>query len=87
MTTSRCPACRGTLGMTEAICPHCGHDFPSAPAAPDAPWWVWAVGLAVVLLITLTPQQSPIHRVIMGVGWLCVLLGMIRGLWRFIRGG
>jgi hypothetical protein len=87
MGTSRCPVCRGTFGMTEAVCPHCGHDFPSTPERPDAPWWVYALCLAVALLITLTPaRESPIYGVFMGGMWLCVLFGMIRGAWRFLQG-
>ena len=53
MGTSRCPVCHGTFGMTEAVCPHCGHDFPSTPERPDAPWWVYALCLAVALVACL----------------------------------
>jgi hypothetical protein len=73
--------------MTEAICPHCGHDFPITRERPDAHWWVFALCLAVALLITLTPaRESPIYGVFMGAMWLCVLFGMIRGAWRFLQG-
>ena len=30
-----CPKCRGEMGQTEAVCPHCGYDFPE-PARSKA---------------------------------------------------
>ncbi len=29
-----CPKCNGLIGQTEAVCPHCGYDFPDAVTKP-----------------------------------------------------
>jgi hypothetical protein len=30
-----CPKCKGVMGQLEAVCPHCGYNFPPDPPPPD----------------------------------------------------
>ena len=46
-----CPQCRKEMGQMDAVCPHCGYDFPTQePEAPE-PSGIAYSGLADIALI------------------------------------
>jgi len=73
------------MGQTEAVCPHCGYDFPEPPQRRPAPWWatlcVVAAWAAVVIFVS-----DQIVRVVSGLFFISLLAALQLGAWRFLRG-
>ena len=69
-----CPKCRGEMGQTEAICPHCGYDFPE-PARPRPVPALVSLGLvAVWVTIVILWGDSLVVRIVSGLALVVVLV-------------
>jgi hypothetical protein len=80
-----CPKCKGTMGQTDAVCPHCGHDFPPSPAARTAPWWVHILVLAAFVGLVLISDDYLILRIIVGVLVAISWASLVIWMWRVAR--
>jgi len=77
-----CPKCRGEMGQTEAVCPHCGYDFPEPARSKALPAWV-TLGLVVIWgVIVILWGRTLVVQIIATVSLLLTLVGV----WRFLRG-
>jgi hypothetical protein len=77
-----CPKCKGEMGQTEAVCPHCGYNFPEPARPKTLPAWVSLGLVAAWGAVVILWGDSLVVRVITTV---CLLLTLV-GVWRFLRG-
>ena len=81
-----CPKCNGVMGQTQAVCPHCGYDFPPPPVPRAVPWWV-CLGLVIAWVAVLVLfQDNPVVGVVSGLLLLAFGVSLFLGVWRFLRG-
>ena len=80
-----CPKCSGEMGLKQAVCPHCGYDFPLPPEPPDRTWQVLLIGGFVLLLSVWGLWDNPVVAVACGACEALVVLGVVFKLWRLIR--
>jgi hypothetical protein len=76
-----CPKCRGEMGHTEAVCPHCGYDFPQLSRRRPVAAWVSLGLLAVWGLVVIFWGDSLVVR-ILGTVFLMLTLAAV---WQFLR--
>ena len=81
-----CPKCKGAMGQTEAVCPHCGYDFPEPPKPRPVPSWVHlGFGIAAAGLGILA-QYNTVAWFVLELLLLASWVSIILGVWRFLRG-
>jgi hypothetical protein len=54
-----CPRCKGTMGQVEAVCPHCGYDFPPPAEPRSLPWWLHVGLLAAMVGVRWRSRTTP----------------------------
>jgi predicted amidophosphoribosyltransferase len=77
-----CPKCQGEMGQTEAVCPHCGYDFPEPARSRALPTWVSLGLVAAWVAVVIVWSDTLVVQLIVTV---CLVLSLV-GVWRFLRG-
>jgi hypothetical protein len=80
-----CPKCKGTMGQTDAVCPHCGYDFPPPPKPRPVPWWVQIIFLAAMVGVLIISDDYLILRVIVGILIAVAWASTLFWVWRVVR--
>jgi hypothetical protein len=70
-----CPFCKGEMGVTELVCPHCGFDFPEATGSP-----MRATGFAYS---PLADTALTISMIAAGLGCIVAVLAVVVSLLQF----
>jgi hypothetical protein len=73
-----CPKCKGTMGLKDPRCPHCGYDFPAPPERSFLPLWAVLAMLAFVIAI----NQLGLGLWLDIALWVLFLLTLIGAAWR-----
>jgi hypothetical protein len=81
-----CPKCHGEMGQTQAVCPHCGYDFPPPPEPRKVPWWVYLGLLAVWIALLILFPDSLVVNVVSAISLLALGISLYFGVWRVLRG-
>ena len=80
-----CPKCNGAMGQTQAVCPHCGYDFPQPAEPRSMPWWLhlgFAVAAVAVLIVF---EDNPVVWVVSQLMLLAAWVSLFLGAWRVTR--
>jgi hypothetical protein len=81
-----CTKCKGEMGQTAAVCPHCGYEFTEPPGPRPVPWWIY-LGLAAAWVAFLVLfEHTLLWKIVSGLVALALAVSLFLGAWRFLRG-
>jgi hypothetical protein len=80
-----CPVCKGTMAPLEAVCPHCGYNFPPEPTLPNSDTISSQFDIRLLFyLMGLTAFVCTVCRLLDHDSWLLVIPMYLCGflIWR-----
>jgi len=80
-----CPKCQGDMGPTEAVCPHCGYDFPT-PVRRRTPGWVYLILIAAWVAFLIMFRDTLVGQIITSAVFLLTVVSLFLGVWGLLRG-